>query len=561
MRTLRLDRQWRKFVRSPAAKKDPLEDVFVNAEAFGESLMPHHETALGAVLRQSDIRAAADSRKRSERARRFYFHDGRGSLLVDACPRRDAFPNCDRTEVTVASESELQSVLASRDFNHQFIVEAREIALTASLRIDGTGWVSLEGNGKGATTIRCAKNATGTALVIRFVTPSDASSLTAGMGPCRRAHVQLTRLRFVGCDNSAVVVERDPSQSGEEGQTVDFDRVEFSKNGDAKHRTSGAAVNARRCPEQPCRHLSLGFRECLFVDNRGSNGGAICAEDADIDIRQSTFEGNEAAGAGGAIYVHNSRTAALTIQDSNFVKNRARESDEVRKTDDRGVGTIDETQAPPGIGGAIFAVSHLSIETSIFVKNTGCGGGGAMGVLHQAIDSEEQSILSFNVSDSSFQENVAYCGSQRDALDTVFFYCDCSGGGALAYRASDDALGSCTFTNSSFIGNRALTGAAMDFRGLGSSFAEHRIVSCRFEHNFALRSGGALYLWESRVAIVSSLFSDSRAIYGGSIFSYGTTFLKTARNPENPDEMTIFENSLAFYGAAILSYEGGPLPC
>ena len=375
--------------------------------------------------------------------------------------------------------------------------------------------------------------------------------------------MQLTRLRFVGCDNSAVVVEPDLSEFKEDVQTVDFDQVEFAKNGQAKRRTSGAAVNAHRCPEQPCRYLSLRFLQCQFVDNRGSDGGAIFAEDADIDIKQSTFKGNEAAGAGGAIYLHNGRTATLTIEDSKFVKNTARETDEVRKTDESEAGTVDEMQVPSGMGGAIFAHTPLSIDirTSVFVENTGCRSGGAMGVLHHTVGAEGQSIPAFVVSDSTFQENVAYCGSQTDALDSVFYGCDCTRGGAVVYKASDEALGSWTFSNSSFIGNRALTGGAMDFRGLGNSHSEHRIVACRFVDNVAMRSGGALYLRESRVTIVGSLFSSSRAIYGGSILSYGPTSLKTERDPDNPDAMTICENSLAFFGGAIFSYEGGSLSC
>ena len=375
--------------------------------------------------------------------------------------------------------------------------------------------------------------------------------------------MQLSRLRFVGCDNSAVVVEPEPSRSGEEERTVDFDQVVFSKNGQAKDRTSGAAVNARRCPEQPCRRLSLRFLECQFVGNRGSDGGAIFAEDADVNIRQSTFEGNEATGAGGAIYLHNGRTAALTIEDSKFAKNTARERDEVRKTDDGEAGTVDEMQVPSGMGGAIFAHTPLSIniQTSVFVENTGCRSGGAMGVLHHAIGAEGQSIPAFAVSDSTFQENVAYCGSQTDALDSIFYGCDCTRGGAVVYKASYEALGSWTFSNSSFIGNRALTGGAMDLRSLGSSLSEHRIVSCRFVDNVAMRSGGALYLTGSQVTMVGSLFGNNRAMYGGSIMSYGPTSLKTERDPDNPDAMTICENSLAFFGGAMFLFEGGSLSC
>ncbi len=492
----------------------------------------------------------------------FCFHDGCGSLLVDACPWEALFQNRTWIETIVASEGELQSALASRDFNHQIIVDAQEIALTASLRIDGTGWVSLVGNGKGATRIRCATNGTGTALVIRCVIPSDVNSLTAGMEPCRRAHVQLTRLRFVGCGNSAVVVERDPLQSGEEGQAVDFDRVEFFKNGRVKQTASGAAVNARRCPEQPCRHLSLCFRECQFVDNRGSEGGAICAEDADIDIRQSTFEGNEAIIAGGAIYVHNDRTAALTIEDSKFAKNKAWGTKEFKAVECTSVLTSNATELSRGTGGAVFANSPLSIDirASAFVQNAGCNGGGAIALLQRNVSLEENAEQEpFSVSDAIFRENVAYCGSQRDALDFVYYSRGCSKGGALVYEALDESPASWRFKNSSFLGNRAIVGGALHIRGFGSSVAEHEVISCDFDENTAIRSGGAIYLREVRMTIRSSRFTKGRAFYGGHILMIGPTHLTTERDPERPETETVLADAVGYFGGALLTTNEGSL--
>ena len=101
----------------------------------------------------------------------FCHHDSHSRLLTDVSPSRALFQIHGRKEVTVVSVGELQSVLADHEYNHRISVDAREIALTANLRVNGSGWVSLEGNRKGATTIRCTKNSTGTALVIRCDQP------------------------------------------------------------------------------------------------------------------------------------------------------------------------------------------------------------------------------------------------------------------------------------------------------------------------------------------------------------------------------------------------------
>ena len=110
-------------------------------------------------------------------------HYGHGRLFADASPSSASFQNRVLKESTVASEGELQSLLASHEYNHRIFVRAPEIALTESLRVDGTGWVSVVGDGEGATTIRCTKNNTGTALVIRRVHPfqrvfTDGSDVT-----------------------------------------------------------------------------------------------------------------------------------------------------------------------------------------------------------------------------------------------------------------------------------------------------------------------------------------------------------------------------------------------
>ena len=374
--------------------------------------------------------------------------------------------------------------------------------------------------------------------------------------------MQLTRLRFVGCDNSAVVVEPDAFMSGEERQRVDFDQVEFSKNGRVKDRTSGAAVNARRCPEQPCRRLSLRFLQCQFVDNRGSDGGAIFAEDADVEIRKSTFEGNEATGAGGAIYTNNGRTAALTIEDSEFAKNKAWGSEELEAAACRSVLTSNVIELARGTGGAIFAYTPTSVDilASTFVQNTGCSGGGAIAVLQMDFGSEENSRpASFSVTDSIFQDNAAYCGSQRNAMDFMYYNRGCSKGGALVYEALDESPASWTFRNSTFLGNRAIVGGAMHLTGLGSSVAEHKVVSCDFDENTAIRSGGAMYLKEVRMTIASSTFANGRAFYGGHILMIGPTHLRTERDPNKPEAHTVLADAVAYFGGAVLTTNEGSL--
>ena len=143
-------------------------------------------------------------RGRGRTARAFLCHHcGHGRLRADASPSRAPFQNGYRKEATAATEGELQSLLARREYDHQIFVDAPEIALTANLRIDGTGRVSLVGDGKGATTIRCTKNSTGTALVIRCDHPfhrvsTDGNDVTRQASACAAHSLALCRLRQLG---------------------------------------------------------------------------------------------------------------------------------------------------------------------------------------------------------------------------------------------------------------------------------------------------------------------------------------------------------------------------
>ena len=143
-------------------------------------------------------------RGRGKTARAFLCHHyGHGRLLADASPSRALFQNRASKESIAATEGELQSLLASREYNHRIFVDAPEIALTESLRVDGTRWVSIVGDRQTATTIRCTKNSTGTALVIRCDHPfhrvsTDGNDVTRQASACAAHSLALCRLRQLG---------------------------------------------------------------------------------------------------------------------------------------------------------------------------------------------------------------------------------------------------------------------------------------------------------------------------------------------------------------------------
>ena len=345
---------------------------------------------------------------------------------------------------------------------------------------------------------------------------------------------------------------------------MEFDAVEFAQNGRTERPAPGAAVRTESCPGASCRRAVLRFHECVFLNNSGLDGGAIFAENADLDIRMSTFEGNAAASAGGAIYASSVRNASLTVEDSEFARNAALgiKTDEIAEEPFMANGS--ETRRIFGTGGAILARSLLSIDirASVFSENTGCQGGGAVSVLDRGGgESDTDFDRVFFVSDTVFQDNVAFCRSQRDALNVdVFFEHDGERGGALAYEAMDDLAATWRLKDSLFLGNRAVVGGAMYFRGMGNSAADSRITACQFDRNAAIVSGGSLCLMAVHMTISRSRFRRSRSIFGGIILSAGPTLLKTERDPDDPEAVTVLEEAYAYYGGAIASNSGGRHP-
>ncbi len=487
-------------------------------------------------------------------------------LVLDG-NRHRALPRDQRErEIVVRSERDLRDAIAAvTDVDRRIVFDTQEIALKSAVSIRSHDKVVLEGRGREPTTIRCRTDGAVTALFVRCGRPCVAISIHLGNGVCRGADVRLERLRFVGCGDSAVVVEPDTSSLSRGAQSAEFDAVEFSQNGQAERLTSGAAVRTSPCPGESCRRLSLRFRECLFLNNSALNGGAIFAENANLEIRMSTFEGNEAANAGGAIYTRSGRNASLIVEDSEFARNAVLGIKADDMAEETSVANDSEAKRICGTGGAILAHSPLSIDirASVFVANTGCKGGGAVSVVDRGgggVDTDFNRV--FTVSDSVFRDNVAFCRQQRDALNfTVAFGGDNERGGALAYEAMDERAATWSLKNSLFFGNRAVVGGALYFRGTGSSISDNKMTACQLDGNAAIVSGGTLHLMTVRMTISGSRFRRSKSIFGGIILSAGQTLLRTERDPDDPEAITVLEDACAYYGGAIASNSGGQYPC
>lgn len=174
----------------------------------------------------------------------------------------------------------------------------------------------------------------------------------------------------------------------------------------------------------------LTITSTTFEDNIGFYGGAISISGGSLSIVDCTFRNNKAGYWGGAIL---SRSTGLTVQNSLFVGNEAR-GDVIKSP------YLEIDTAEAGRGGGIYANSgsHMSVQDSVFISNSGQIAGGA---IHAKL------VSGLDIMRCQFIQNSALGGPECTA-DNL---CSIRGG---ALYIVDISL---VLLNSTFLGNQAIT--------------------------------------------------------------------------------------------------------
>jgi hypothetical protein len=197
---------------------------------------------------------------------------------------------------------------------------------------------------------------------------------------------------------------------------------------------------------------------CIFSGNRGSNGGAVCINDSNTMIVDSTFTNNAAHGTGG--------------------------------------GADAGPSGQGGIGGAVYidgmnrdAVKPFILCRSVFRGNRSNDHGSA--VFRYAYKNESTTI-----NQCTFDDNhVDGSGS---------------GLGALYHEAAP-----LTLMNSTFSSNSTNLHAGALFLG---SQTPATIINCTFTGNEVPQVGGGIFAGNNRVSITNCTFTDHYADYAPAIF-------------------------------------------
>ena len=371
----------------------------------------------------------------------------------------------------------------------------------------------------------------------------------------------MTNLTIAQCQQDSAVIVFTALGLRTDRWNVTFDHVVFRQNGQMRQGIRGGAVrSADDCLEKLCIHRILKFYSCTFSQNQGILGGALFLENTGLIVQNSVFTENDADLTGGAIYINNRMRASVSIKASSFTRNRAHGEEERQQMEM--VATPDasnETVAAYGFGGAIYAFCpyRVTIDASTFERNVGCYGGGAIAVANAALDVAHNRRTSFHLSNSHFESNVAYCGSQKNALMFELVGRNPHRGGAFLYEHLDDSRVEWTLSNSTFYRNRARTGGGLLVQSTVVPLFAHNISSCVFDENSALVSAGGFGAITARINMMNTTVRNSASVYAGGILAWRGAFFSSLAHPADPEAVSIVEGNIGIYAGGIYSDTGG----
>ncbi|KAG5181611.1 hypothetical protein JKP88DRAFT_263559 [Tribonema minus] len=264
--------------------------------------------------------------------------------------------------------------------------------------------------------------------------------------------------------------------------------------------------------------------DCYFSNNTGVYGGGaihVASHGLTMDgggVRNSYTEN----GFGSAIQANGGDFEILNLTNVRFQYNKVHFGGTVfseLSTTMTGVTFEDNYASTHWSGQSLMSPGlyqingRLNVQNSIFRRNDGPSGGTLV------ISTQYDATLT----DVIFEGNNASVGSGAGLYlrqgTVVLERCAFTGnnatvkGGAI-YSEPSVFL---TVTNSSFLGNRAFSGGAVELAGEASSSAVFTSVS--FAGNIASGSGGALMLGPNMSGgLMNCTFADNKATYGGALF-------------------------------------------
>ena len=275
-------------------------------------------------------------------------------------------------------------------------------------------------------------------------------------------NVTIKNLNVINCafNNRAAI-----TWEGNDGKVINC----FFKNNDGCY--YGSALNSNT---KSIKNLLI--VNSTFINNTGTQGGAVCLSGDNITISNSKFINNNGTTLGGGIYYWGTENSKII-----------------------NCMFINGFSSKYGGSGAVHIQgSNNTIDYSVFINNTG-GDGGAVGITYS-----NNSIIN-----SIFINNSAnYDGKTEHGIIREF------SGGAIYFSSSDGQLiFNCTFSN-----NKAHSKGGAIYSGGNNAI----ILNSTFENNTVWDYGGAVF-WDGKNGTINnSIFINNSACMGAGVSWNGT---------------------------------------
>lgn len=443
-----------------------------------------------------------------------------GGLVVDGgVAEAQDFSASDEAELVQAIVAANNAVGADT-----ITISGGTITLTSSLPVI-TDELTITGAGQGSTIIDGFDN-----YFVFYA--ADATSLTVE---------QLTIQNAYNADYGSAVIAK--------GTDLTISYVTFDQN---EAEFGGGAVFFETTQDSPAQ-ASLSISNSTFTGNvAGDAGGAVLIYNTyttvDADVTSSTFTSNTANTYGGAIRAKAVGSASvistdLTISGSTFSENAAIDGGAVE------MYSLGAEAAPPFAAPATIsmAASKLTVTDSSFTGNLAgeTGGGGAIWA-NNYLGSAAITGSTFRSNSAGYDGGAVYVGYMDATVSDSEFYDNYAGrvGGAIVGYE----MKSLTVTNSTFDSNSSFSsGGAIYFNDYESPEATFEVSNSTFVGNDSINEdAGAIQADGPSVVIDQSTFTgNSAAGVGGALYLFGGA---TIRNS------TISGNSAGSVGGVAMGF-------
>lgn len=258
------------------------------------------------------------------------------------------------------------------------------------------------------------------------------------------------------------------------------------------------------------RHSRISVHNTECHGNSAYFGGCFVIFTTSGDLKNVTFLQNTVETDGGALYLFQS---SISIFQCKFLGNSANAGASIAINENTQLEIADSVfsnEASREVGGSIFCMSNniaVQIRNVIMENNTVIQNGGAIGLFRCFMAITNSNFVSNKASTHGGAISMTESVLTLSNVTLNDNFANSSGGAIIGVASSVIAA------DVHFVGNKAGTGGAFAFVYNGNG----AMINAVFTGNAALNAGGAICLESANLEVTNGQFRDNSASYGGTM--------------------------------------------